>query len=124
MRPSLSLLTSFVASRANRPLDLVLFGASGFSGRLIVEELARVCHRGSYSSHVRRDAGDLGERDGDSSSETPCKWPLRWGVAGRNESKLRSAIVDAENRLGKQTWNSTRGKSGQDLFAGELIFCP
>jgi len=47
------------ASRSDRELDLVLFGATGFTGRLTAEYLARHAPDG-----------------------------LRWGLAGRNEAKL------------------------------------
>jgi short subunit dehydrogenase-like uncharacterized protein len=46
-------------SRSDREFDLVLFGATGFTGRLTAEYLAR---------HAPSD--------------------LRWALAGRNESKL------------------------------------
>ena len=45
-----------------RPLDVLLYGASGFTGRLAVAELARHAPRG-----------------------------LRWGLAGRNRGKLEAA---------------------------------
>jgi saccharopine dehydrogenase (NAD+, L-glutamate forming) len=47
------------ASSSDRELDLVLFGATGFTGRLTAEYLARHAPEG-----------------------------LRWGIAGRNETKL------------------------------------
>ena len=83
-------LLSF-AKRKNRQLDVVLFGASGFSGRLILDELAKVCGTKSQTnpaSNVEETAGKTGS------------WPLRWGVAGRNDEKLKCAVKDVENRLG------------------------
>ena len=44
----------------DRPFDLVLFGATGFTGRLVAERLAQ------------------------------CETPLRWAISGRSEDKLRS----------------------------------
>lgn len=49
-------------AKASRPLDLILFGATGFTGRLVADHLA--------ASAV------AGER------------PLRWGLAGRDQGKL------------------------------------
>lgn len=51
----------------NRALDIVVWGATGFTGRLVVEYLAR------------RYSGD----------DT-----IRWGIAGRNEEKLRKVVAD------------------------------
>lgn len=52
------------AASSDRPLDIVVFGATGFTGRLTAEYLAR--HGGS---------------------------DLRWGIAGRNAQKLQ-ALAD------------------------------
>ena len=49
---------------SSKPFDLIVFGATGFTGRQTVRSLAR------------RSAGR----------------PLRWAVAGRNEERLRAAI--------------------------------
>ncbi|MDX1403638.1 MAG: saccharopine dehydrogenase NADP-binding domain-containing protein [Woeseiaceae bacterium] len=51
----------------HRDLDLVVYGASGFTGRLVVEYLA-----GKYR----------------------CGESLRWAVAGRNREKLESVIAE------------------------------
>lgn len=61
---------------AGWPYDLVVFGASGFTGQFVVEEVARA------------EAG--GELRGG----------LRWAVAGRSREKLRAVLERAAERLG------------------------
>jgi short subunit dehydrogenase-like uncharacterized protein len=51
----------------DRPYDIVVVGASGFTGRLVVEYLAE-----NY----------------------PAGAPIRWAVAGRNREKLESVLTD------------------------------
>ena len=60
-----------IASVKDRQFDLVVWGASGFTGRLVVEYLAE-----------RYPPGDA----------------LRWAVAGRNEAKLKKVLADAPFR--------------------------
>uniref|UniRef100_H3BC87 Saccharopine dehydrogenase-like oxidoreductase n=1 Tax=Latimeria chalumnae TaxID=7897 RepID=H3BC87_LATCH len=55
--------------------DLVVFGASGFTGQFVVEEVARVA------------------------AEKP-PGPLRWAVAGRNRQKLQQVLEQAAEMLG------------------------
>jgi short subunit dehydrogenase-like uncharacterized protein len=61
-----------VSSRETRPYDLTVLGATGFTGRLVVEYLARATH----------------------DSE------LRLAVAGRNEKKLRTICEKLQNEKG------------------------
>jgi short subunit dehydrogenase-like uncharacterized protein len=66
------------ASASDRELDLVLFGATGFTGRLTAEYLAR---------HVDRQGPD----------------GLRWALAGRNRDKLegvREHLATVDDTLG------------------------
>jgi short subunit dehydrogenase-like uncharacterized protein len=66
------------ASASDRELDLVLFGATGFTGRLTAEYLAR---------HVGRQGPD----------------GLRWALAGRSRDKLegvREHLAGIDDRLG------------------------
>src|ERR1700712_4951692 len=56
---------------SDRPFDVVLFGATGFTGRLTAEYLAE---------HAPRD--------------------LRWAIAGRNQSKLEQVRDDLHERFG------------------------
>lgn len=59
-----------------RPYELVVFGASGFTGQFVVEEVAR--------------AASSGELRG----------ALRWAVAGRSRTKLQEVLEQAAERLG------------------------
>lgn len=55
------------STQADRPYDIVVFGASGFTGRLVVEYLAK-----NY----------------------PVGKPVRWAVAGRDSQKLEQVIAE------------------------------
>ncbi|XP_078085647.1 saccharopine dehydrogenase-like oxidoreductase [Mustelus asterias] len=63
-----------MASR--RPYDLIIFGASGFTGQFVVEETARVA------------------------SEADSPRALSWTVAGRNRTKLEEVLGRAASALG------------------------
>uniref|UniRef100_A0A672VCW2 Saccharopine dehydrogenase-like oxidoreductase n=1 Tax=Strigops habroptila TaxID=2489341 RepID=A0A672VCW2_STRHB len=65
------------AGAPERPYELVVFGASGFTGQFVVEEVARVAASGE-----RRGA-------------------LRWAVAGRSRQKLQAVLERAAEKLGK-----------------------
>lgn len=56
------------ATSSDRPYDIVVVGASGFTGRLVVEYLA---------------------------DRYPVGAPIRWAVAGRNREKLESVIAES-----------------------------
>lgn len=53
-------------------LDLVIFGATGFTGKKAVEETARVA----------------------------SKWNITWGIAGRSQKKLEDLITDVSKKTG------------------------
>ncbi|XP_068011940.1 saccharopine dehydrogenase-like oxidoreductase [Melanerpes formicivorus] len=65
------------AKAAGRPYDLVVFGASGFTGQFVVEEVARTAADGELCG------------------------TLRWAVAGRSRQKLQAVLNWAAERLGK-----------------------
>ncbi|KAM6085674.1 saccharopine dehydrogenase-like oxidoreductase isoform 2-T2 [Theristicus caerulescens] len=65
------------AGAPERPYELVVFGASGFTGQFVVEEVARAAAGGEL-------------RGG-----------RRWAVAGRSREKLQAALERAAERLGK-----------------------
>lgn len=56
-----------------RPYDLVVFGATGFTGQFVVDEVAKVA-----------------EEEGG----------LSWAVAGRNMEKLQTVLVQSSERTG------------------------
>ncbi|NWU60676.1 SCPDL oxidoreductase, partial [Pterocles burchelli] len=60
-----------------RPYELVVLGASGFTGQFVVEEVARAAAGGAL------------------------RGPLRWAVAGRSREKLQAVLERAAQRLGK-----------------------
>ncbi|KAM5163055.1 saccharopine dehydrogenase-like oxidoreductase [Mantella aurantiaca] len=61
-----------------RPYQLVIFGATGFTGQFVVEEVSRVA-----------DGGDFRGQE------------LRWAVAGRSRKKLEEVLHWAAERLAK-----------------------
>lgn len=61
-----------------RPFQLVVFGASGFTGQYVVQEVARVA------------------------AEDEMRGSLRWAVAGRSREKLQEAVEKAATKLGKR----------------------
>ncbi|XP_002732534.1 saccharopine dehydrogenase-like oxidoreductase [Saccoglossus kowalevskii] len=62
-----------MAAPVERKFDVVIFGASGFTGQFVVEELARVADE---------------ERD------------IKWAIAGRSKGKLNDVLKQAESVTG------------------------
>lgn len=58
------------SAKANRPLDLILFGATGFTGRLVAKHLA--------------------------AAAVADELPLRWGLAGRDRGKLEDVAAEVQ----------------------------
>lgn len=78
-----------------RPFHLVVFGASGFTGQYVVQEVARVA------------------------AEDELRGSLRWAVAGRSREKLQEVIEKAADKLGKRkegqvAWRSASFPVGSD----------
>lgn len=67
---------SRVETSASRPYQLVVFGASGFTGQYVVEEVGRTASEGPGGT-------------------------LRWAVAGRSKQKLEKVLEQAAEALGK-----------------------
>uniref|UniRef100_A0A7N9AWR4 Saccharopine dehydrogenase-like oxidoreductase n=1 Tax=Mastacembelus armatus TaxID=205130 RepID=A0A7N9AWR4_9TELE len=67
---------ALVETSSSRPYHLVIFGASGFTGQFVVEEVARTV------------------------SEGP-KGNLKWAVAGRSKQKLEKVVEQAAGILSK-----------------------
>nr|XP_060609922.1 saccharopine dehydrogenase-like oxidoreductase [Anolis sagrei ordinatus] len=61
-----------------RPFEMVVFGASGFTGQYVVQEVARVA-----------------------AEEEEARGSLRWAVAGRSREKLQAVLEKAAAKLGK-----------------------
>ncbi|NXY86010.1 SCPDL oxidoreductase, partial [Alcedo cyanopectus] len=70
---------------AGRPYELVVFGASGFTGQFVVEEVARTAESGAL------------------------RGPFRWAVAGRSRQKLQAVLERAAERLGKASLGAEVG---------------
>lgn len=60
-----------MALTVSSKLDLIVFGASGFTGKYVVENLIRVCQNETF-------------RD------------LRWGIAGRSQDKLHKTLLEVQ----------------------------
>lgn len=67
-----------------RPFQLVVFGASGFTGQFVVEELARVA------------------------AEDELRGSCRWAVAGRTRDKLQAVVERAAEKLGEKNRGGRR----------------
>ncbi|XP_056134411.1 saccharopine dehydrogenase-like oxidoreductase [Lampris incognitus] len=65
-----------VATSTSRPYHIVIFGASGFTGQFVVEEVARTVSEGPKGS-------------------------LKWAVAGRSKEKLEKVLEQAAGALGE-----------------------
>ncbi|CAH2249955.1 saccharopine dehydrogenase-like oxidoreductase [Pelobates cultripes] len=74
------------APATTRQYQFVVFGASGFTGRYVVEELARVMSEGE--------------------AKTP---KLRWAVAGRSQVKLEEIVARLARKIGKPHLKSEIG---------------
>jgi short subunit dehydrogenase-like uncharacterized protein len=79
------------STQGDRPYDIVVFGASGFTGRLVVDYL---------------------------SEKYPVGKPVRWAVAGRDREKLEQVIAEAcesEERPAVMTADSGDSNALSDL---------
>lgn len=56
-------------------LDIILFGATGFTGKHCIPYIHKFVNNGGN--------------------------PLTWGVAGRSEQKLKEVLAEAEKIIGK-----------------------
>uniref|UniRef100_A0A671MCG3 Saccharopine dehydrogenase-like oxidoreductase n=1 Tax=Sinocyclocheilus anshuiensis TaxID=1608454 RepID=A0A671MCG3_9TELE len=64
------------STSSSRPYHIIIFGASGFTGQFVVEEVARTASEGPKGS-------------------------LKWAVAGRNRAKLEKVVEQAAGALSK-----------------------
>ena len=63
-----------VETSSSRPYHIIIFGASGFTGQYVVEEVARTVSEGPSGT-------------------------LRWAVAGRSKAKLEKVLEQAAGAL-------------------------
>ncbi|XP_054626111.1 saccharopine dehydrogenase-like oxidoreductase [Dunckerocampus dactyliophorus] len=75
---------------ASRPYHLVIFGASGFTGQFVVEEVARTVSEGPQGN-------------------------LKWAVAGRSKKKLEQVLEQAASVLGKPEL-----RTGVDIIVADV----
>uniref|UniRef100_A0A0N7ZAS2 Saccharopine dehydrogenase NADP binding domain-containing protein n=1 Tax=Scylla olivacea TaxID=85551 RepID=A0A0N7ZAS2_SCYOL len=73
-----TLLTRMASELAGQRYDLVVFGATGYTGQFVVEEVARTAQQ-------ERSQG---------------KVPLSWAIAGRSEKKLQDVLTTAKKETG------------------------
>ncbi|KAK9956665.1 hypothetical protein ABG768_014384 [Culter alburnus] len=65
-----------LTTSSKRPYHIIVFGATGFTGQFVVEEVARTCTEGPGGS-------------------------LQWAVAGRNRNRLEKTLIQAADALCK-----------------------
>lgn len=63
-----------LTTSSKRPYHIIVFGATGFTGQFVVEEVARTCTEGPGGS-------------------------LHWAVAGRNRERLEKLLIQAADTL-------------------------
>lgn len=63
------------AVTSSRPYHIIIFGATGFTGQFVVEEVARCA------------------------AESPDGSRLKWAVAGRSRQRLGDVLTKAAERL-------------------------
>jgi len=71
-----------MVNMADRPYDLVIFGASGYTGQCVIEYVVKTVEQ-EFKKH------------GDESQK------LKWAVAGRNEDRLTKSLVTATLHISK-----------------------
>ncbi|XP_003215989.1 saccharopine dehydrogenase-like oxidoreductase [Anolis carolinensis] len=69
-----------------RPFDMVVFGASGFTGQYVIQEVAKAA-----------------------AEEEEARGSLRWAVAGRSQEKLQAVLEKSAAKLGKPELKSEVG---------------
>ncbi|XP_030627526.1 saccharopine dehydrogenase b isoform X2 [Chanos chanos] len=67
---------STVSTSSNRPYHIIVFGATGFTGQFVVEEVARTCCEGPGGT-------------------------LKWAVAGRSRQRLEKVLLQTAETLSK-----------------------
>uniref|UniRef100_A0A672PUL1 Saccharopine dehydrogenase-like oxidoreductase n=1 Tax=Sinocyclocheilus grahami TaxID=75366 RepID=A0A672PUL1_SINGR len=65
-----------LTTSSKRPYHIIVFGASGFTGQFVVEEVTRTCNEGPGGT-------------------------FQWAVAGRNRDRLEKTLLQAADALCK-----------------------
>jgi len=68
-----------MANSTDKPFDIVIFGATGFTGQYVVDEVATIADEEK----------------------------IKWAVSGRNMDKLQKVLADASKRTGKNLEETT-----------------
>ncbi len=63
-----------LTTSSKRPYHIIVFGATGFTGQFVVEEVARMCTEGPGGT-------------------------LQWAVSGRNRDRLEKTLIQAADAL-------------------------
>lgn len=66
---------AMVSTSSSRPYHIIIFGASGFTGQFVIEEVARTSAEGPGGT-------------------------LKWAIAGRSKQKLEKVLEQAADALG------------------------
>lgn len=88
-RPSITVDPSDVIPRPDRKHDIVLLGATGFTGGLAVRHLAK-----TYGTGNNKNNSDNDDNDNDNSGRG-----VRWAIAGRSRKKLEALLQKLAEEL-------------------------
>ncbi|KAG7251577.1 hypothetical protein CRUP_001898 [Coryphaenoides rupestris] len=75
-------MESSSVTSSTRPYHVIVFGASGFTGQFVVEEVARCAAAAGITTTTGTGTGSL-----------------RWAVAGRSRERLGKVLEQAAQRL-------------------------
>lgn len=84
-----------IETTSSRPYHLIIFGASGFTGQFVVEEVARTVSEGPNGT-------------------------LKWAIAGRSKQKLEKVLEQAAGVLSMYLNSCARNSCRNYSFLGLL----
>lgn len=84
-----------------RQFDIIIYGASGFTGQFVVEELAHCAN-----------SDELNKNDN-----------IRWAIAGRNKNKLTSVLNEAKSNTNIDISHIPIIEANSDSYASVLDMC-
>lgn len=94
VRGSQGLLLRMASGVAGQRYDLVVFGATGYTGQFVVEEVARAAQQEISKGKV----------------------PLSWAIAGRSKNKLQNVLITAKEETGEILLRCVQSISNCILF--------